>query len=138
MCHRPTNVFLDCFTRMRKLVFILCLFLSQSLLAQKNVRISFLNDYQDVYNLSLIIYTPDGKNQTRVSNLQPGGQKQYVFPAGTELYIADQKQAAFAMKGNDIKASGAKPNVVLKDSAVSIMLSSLAQTSGTQQQGGKQ
>jgi hypothetical protein len=29
--------------------------------ARDNINISFSNDYKDVYHLSLIIYTPDGK-----------------------------------------------------------------------------
>jgi hypothetical protein len=39
------------------------------------------------------------------------------------------KQEAFAMKGNDIKATGVKPYIVLKDSDAKrvVMLSSLGQ-----------
>ena len=71
--------------------------------AQDNINISFSNDYKDVYHLSLIIYTPDGIIQTRVSNLNPEQIKSYSLPLNTEIYIADWKQEAFAMKGNDIK-----------------------------------
>jgi hypothetical protein len=67
--------------------------------AQENISISFSNDYKDVYHLSLIIYTPDGKIQTRVSNLNPHEVKSYSLPVKTEIYIADNKQEAFAMKG---------------------------------------
>lgn len=84
-------------------------------LAQDNINISFSNDYKDVYHLSLIIYTPDGKIQTRVSNLNPDQIKSYSLPVNTEIFIADWKQEAFAMKGNDIKSTGVKPNLVLKD-----------------------
>lgn len=98
--------------------------------SQKLVTIHFTNDYKDVYHLSLIIYTPDGKSQTRVSNLAPGQTKTYTFPVGTEIFVADWKQEAFAMKGNDIKATGIKPSFVLADSSdkVSVALSKHNQT----------
>ncbi|MEY3646899.1 MAG: hypothetical protein RL127_1607 [Bacteroidota bacterium] len=97
--------------------------------AQGNVNISFSNDYKDVYHLSLIIYTPDGKIQTRVSNLNPDQIKSYSLPVNTEIFIADWKQEAFAMKGNDIKATGVKPYIILKESDAKrvINLSSLIQ-----------
>lgn len=97
--------------------------------AQDNISISFSNDYKDVYHLSLIIYTPDGKIQTRVSNLAPNQVKSYSLPINTEIYIADLKQEAFAMKGNDIKSTGAKPYMVVKDSDAKrvVILSSLGQ-----------
>jgi uncharacterized protein YbcV (DUF1398 family) len=38
------------------------------------------------------------------------------LPANTEIYIADLNQEAFAMKGNDIKSTGVKPYIVVKDS----------------------
>lgn len=82
--------------------------------AQDDINISFSNDYKDVYHLSLIIYTPDGKIQTRVSNLNPNQIKSYSLPLNTEIFIADWKQEAFAMKGNDIKSTGVKPYLVLK------------------------
>ncbi|TBH71598.1 hypothetical protein [Aquirufa antheringensis] len=113
---------------MKKVAFILSLFLMLfSAKAEDNVNINFSNDYKDVYHLSLIIYTPDGKIQTRVSNLNPAETKTYSLPARTEIFIADYKQEAFAMKGNDIKATGVKPFLVLKDSdsEVLIKLSSL-------------
>jgi amidase len=81
-----------------------------------DIRISFKNDYQDTYHLALIIYTPDGKNQTRVSNLKPNQIKTYSFPIGSEIYIADWRQEAFAMKGNDLKKTGAKPSINLQSS----------------------
>jgi hypothetical protein len=97
--------------------------------AQDNINISFSNDYKDVYHLSLIIYTPDGKIQTRVSNLNPDQVKSYSLPVNTEIFIADWKQEAFAMKGNDIKSTGVKPYIVVKvsDSNRVIILSSLVQ-----------
>jgi len=97
--------------------------------AQDNISISFSNDYKDVYHLSLIIYTPDGKIQTRVSNLNPDQIKSYSLPVNTEIFIADWKQEAFAMKGNDIKSTGVKPYIVLKDSDANriVILSSLGQ-----------
>ena len=109
------------------LSFLLILFSAK---AQKNVNIIFSNDYKDVYHLSLIIYTPDGNIQTRVSNLNPAEIKKYSLPARTEIFIADYKQEAFAMKGNDIKATGVKPFLVLKDSdsEVLIKLSSIVNT----------
>jgi hypothetical protein len=97
--------------------------------AQDNISIGFLNDYKDVYHLSLIIYTPDGKIQTRVSNLNPDQIKSYSLPVNTEIFIADLKQEAFVMKGNNIKSTGVRPYIVLKDSDTKrvIMLSLLGQ-----------
>ena len=117
---------------MKLLSLFLFLGFYQTDFAQKNLSMSFKNDYKDVYHLSLIIYTPDGKSQTRVSTLQPGEIKSYEYPEGTELFILDRKQEAFAMKGNDVKAGGLKPNFTLKDSdsTVTIVLSSLAQKTG--------
>lgn len=58
-----------------------------SVKAQDIVSISFSNNYKDVYHLSLIIYTPDGKIQTRVSNLNPGEIKTYSLPVNTEILL---------------------------------------------------
>jgi hypothetical protein len=109
--------------------FITLLFFVLSVNAQDNINISFSNDYKDVYHLSLIIYTPDGKIQTRVSNLNPDQVKSYSLPVNTEIFIADWKQEAFAMKGNDIKSTGVKPYIVVKNSDTKrvIMLSSIGQ-----------
>ena len=113
---------------MRKITLFIALFLfAFSVTGQENINISFSNDYKDVYHLSLIIYTPDGKIQTRVSNLNPDQIKSYSLPVNTEIFIANLKQEAFAMKGNDIKSTGVKPYIVLKDSDAKriILLSSL-------------
>lgn len=115
---------------MKKIAFIITFFVfAFSVKGQDSINISFSNDYKDVYHLSLIIYTPDGKIQTRVSNLTPDQIKSYSLPVKTEIFIADSKQEAFAMKGNDIKLSGVKPFVVLKDSDAEsiIKLSSIKQ-----------
>lgn len=110
-------------------LFITLQFFIFSVNTQDNINISFSNDYKDVYHLSLIIYTPDGKIQTRVSNLNPDQIKSHTLPVNTEIFIADWKQEAFAMKGNDIKSTGVKPYLILKesDSKRVIILSSLAQ-----------
>jgi len=110
-------------------LFITLSFFAFSVNAQENISISFSNDYKDVYHLSLIIYTPDGKIQTRVSNLNPDQIKSYALPLNTEIFIADSKQEAFAMKGNDIKLTGVKPYIVLKDLDAKrvVLLSSLGQ-----------
>jgi hypothetical protein len=99
-------------------LFILSLFsvLSFNLLGQDDIKISFKNDYEDVYHLSLIIFTPDGKGQTRVSNVDPNTSKDYNFPIGTEIYVADNKQEEFAMKGYDIRKTDAKPWLVISKS----------------------
>jgi hypothetical protein len=112
----------------------------QTSYGQKAVTVSFINDYKDVYHLSLIIYTPDGKGQTRVSNLEPDQTKTYSFPAGTEIFVADPKQESYAMKGNDIKASGLKPTFVLTESngQVNVILSSLAKMKKTPELSGKE
>jgi hypothetical protein len=94
---------------------ILCIFtiLNFSVFGQDDIKLSFKNDYKDVYHLSLIIFTPDGKGQTRVSNVDPKTIKEYNFPVGTEIYVADNKQEEFAMKGNDIRKTNAKPWLVV-------------------------
>jgi hypothetical protein len=99
---------------------------------QPNASIRFQNDYADVYHLSLILYLPDGRNQTRVSNLEPGATKTYALPVGTEIYIADNKQEAYAMKGNDIKATGLKPTFVLAsdNTPKTVLLRSLSTVAG--------
>jgi hypothetical protein len=109
-------------------VFVTLLLFVFSVNAQDAIRISFSNDSKDMYHLSLVIYTPDGKIQTRVSDLTPGQIKSYSLPVRTEIFIANRKQEAFAMKGNDIKSTGLKPYLVLKDSDDErlIQLSSLA------------
>lgn len=108
-------------------LFLALFFFAFSGNAQDNISISFTNDYKDVYHLSLIIYTPDGKIQTRVSNLNPNQVKSYYLPVNTEIFIADNKQEAFAMKGNDIKSTGVKPYIIIKqsDDKRVIMLTSL-------------
>jgi hypothetical protein len=95
---------------------------------QTSVKITFVNDYTDVFHLSLIIYTPDGKSQTRVSDVAPGKKKVYEYAVGAAIYIADWKQETYAMKGNDIKASGAKPYIILAqtDNNRSIKLSTVS------------
>lgn len=51
-----------------------------------------------------------------MSNLNPDQIKSYSLPVNTEIFIADWKQEAFVMKGNDIKATGVKPYIILKES----------------------
>ena len=82
------------------IIFLAIVFFIFSVKAQKNISISFSNDNKDVYHLSLIIYTPDGKIQTRLSNLNTDEVKSYYLPGNTEIYIAENKQEAFAIKGN--------------------------------------
>jgi hypothetical protein len=90
--------------------------------AQKDVTIRFENDYDDVYHLALLIYTPDGKNQTKLSNIQRKEGKTYTLPVNTEIYVADAKQEVFTMKGNDIKATGLKPMFVLSEKMASTII----------------
>ncbi len=102
---------------MKKSIFIAFFFCSLfSAYGQDNVSISFSNDTKETFHLSLIIYTPDGKIQTRVSDLASKEIKSYSLPINTAIYIADLEQEAFAMKGNDIKSTGVKPYIVLKGS----------------------
>lgn len=100
---------------MKKLLTFLFVLLASITYGQDNITISFSNDSKAVYHLSLVIYTPDGKIQTRVSDLTSGQVKTYSLPVNTEIFIADQKQEAFAMKGNDIKSTGIKPYIVLNE-----------------------
>lgn len=101
---------------MSKLLLFLTFVIASFTYGQESISVSFFNDYKDVYHLSLVIYTPDGKIQTRVSNLNPEQIKSYLLPINTEIFIADSEQEAFAMKGNDIKLTGVKPFLVIKDS----------------------
>ena len=112
---------------MKPLLLLAAMLFQQTLSAQSPVTINITNDYNDVYHLSLIIYTPDGKNQTRVSDLKPQQTKTYNFPIGTEIFFVDWKQEALVMKGNDIRASGIKPTLILHNSSkkVEVALSSL-------------
>lgn len=81
---------------MKKITFLLTIFLvTLSVKAQENVNIRFYNDFNEVYHLSLIIYTPDGKIQTRVSDLSLDQVKSYDLPVNTEIFIADSKQMNF-------------------------------------------
>jgi hypothetical protein len=114
---------------MKKAILFLALLIASFTYGQENISISFSNDYKDIYHLSLIIYTTDGKIQTRVSNLSPDEIKSYSLPTNTEIYIADLNQEVFAMKGNDIKSTGVKPYIVVKGSDDNriIMLSSMKQ-----------
>lgn len=114
--------------QMKKSSLLLLLFLLVfTVKAREDISIRFSNDYKEVYHLSLIIYTPDGKIQTRVSNLNPEETKTYSLPVGTAIFIADKKQEAFAMRGNDIKSTGVKPYIVLKnrDAQLKIKASSI-------------
>ena len=112
---------------MKLLILLVAILFQSTAYSQKSVDVAFINDYKDVYHLSLIIYTPDGKNQTRVSDLKPAEIKSYTLPVGTEIFIADWKQEAFAMKGNDIKATGLKPTFVVTNGndKISVKLSTL-------------
>lgn len=98
---------------MKLIILSLFTFLSFSFIGQEDIKLSFKNDYEDVYHLSLIIFTPDGKGQTRVSNVDPNTIKEYNFPIGTEIYVADNKQEEFAMKGNDLRKTNIKPWLVI-------------------------
>jgi hypothetical protein len=115
---------------MKKLIgLLLSTFFTLTLIAQsKNVNIIFENDYKDVFHLALVVYMPDGKGATRVSNVAPNQTKPYDFPIGSEIFIADWKQEAFAMKGNDIKKAGIKPFKILtkNDNGLIIKLSTLS------------
>jgi hypothetical protein len=120
---------------MKKLIGLICsICFTITLMAQnKNINIVFENDYKDVFHLALVVYMPDGTGATRVSNVAPNQTKPYQFPAGSEIYIADWKQEAFAMKGNDIKKAGVKPYKILtaSDNDLVIKLSSLSDKSKT-------
>lgn len=114
---------------MKPLLLFMTFLFQQTVDGQKPVTILFENDSKDVYHLSLIIYTPDGKVQTRVSNLDPKQIKKYVFYPGTKIYIVEPKQEAIAMKGNDIRAAGVGPTYVLSENndKVMVKLSTLSQ-----------
>jgi hypothetical protein len=112
---------------MKQLIILLLVSISTKLIAQEKISFSFINDYADTYHLSLIIYTPNGKGITRVSNVKPNENKPYSFAEGTTIYILDWKQETYAMEGKDIKNTDIKPFLVLKatDANRVIKLSSL-------------
>jgi hypothetical protein len=62
---------------MKKLLPFLLLLMASISYGQNTITISFSNDSKAVYHLALIIYTPVGKIQTRVSNLNPDEIKSY-------------------------------------------------------------
>ena len=74
----------------KRLTFLLLLIATISY-GQNTITISFSNHSKAVYHLALIIYTPDGKIQTRVSN--------FLDRSGIQTVIAESKQESFAMKG---------------------------------------
>jgi hypothetical protein len=115
---------------MKQLLIFISLFIIIQTTAQNRLSISFFNDYPDVYHLALVFYKPDGTSQIRVSDVKPLEIKTYDIPEGTEIYIASRSQEAYAMKGNDIKASGAKPWLVanMNDNKRTIKLTALANT----------
>ena len=115
---------------MKKLFFIILLFVAMEATAQNRISISFFNDYPDVYHLALIFYKPDGTSQIRVSDVKPLELKTYDIPEATEIYIASRSQEAFAMKGIDIKSSGVKPWLVatMNDNKRTIKLTNLETT----------
>lgn len=90
--------------------------------AGNEVLIIFENDYADVYHLSLFVFTPEGKSEIRVSNLNPGQRKEYRFAQGTEVYLASYQQEAIAMQGKDIRKIGAKPFLIVKETNGVIVL----------------
>ena len=112
---------------MRKVITLFAFLILTFTYGQENITISFSNDFKENFHLSLIIYTPDGKIQTRVSDLASKEIKSYSLPINTAIYIANAGQEAFAMKGNDIKSTGAKPYIVLTNSDIKriIKLSSI-------------
>lgn len=112
---------------MKYIFFTIALLFQVNAISQKNVGVTFVNEYADVYHLALIIYMPDGKSETRVSDLQPYAKKSYTYPIGSEIYIATPKQEKAAMKGSDPKSRGLKPYLILepKDEEVTILLSTV-------------
>jgi hypothetical protein len=115
---------------MKQLIFIISLFTAFETTAQNRLTISFFNDYPDVYHLALVFYKPDGTSQIRVADVKPLEIKTYDLQEETEIFIASRSQEAFAMKGNDIKASGAKPWLIAKmdDNKRTIKLTYLEKT----------
>ncbi|OYU85756.1 MAG: hypothetical protein CFE24_00695 [Flavobacterium sp. BFFFF2] len=112
---------------MKQSIILFVLFMQAAVYGQQNININFVNDYKEPFHLALIIYTPDGKNQTRISDLKPNEIKSYSLPDQTEIFVVDDKQEAFAMKGNDIKQTSTAPFIVLrpKDNHKSIKLSAI-------------
>jgi hypothetical protein len=98
-----------------KNVFVSLFILAQAAVyAQSEVSISFQNDAPGTSHLSLVVFTPDGKGQTRVGDLKMDETKTYAWPVGTEVFVATLEQESYAMKGNDLKKSNAKPFIVLQ------------------------
>lgn len=102
--------------KMKKLVIAILLISSTVTANSQNekVSISFFNDSEDVYHLALIFFLPDGSGQTRVSDLEPMTSKKYDLLPGSSIFIADYKQEAWAMQGNDIRTTGTLPWLIVK------------------------
>lgn len=93
--------------------------------SKNSVTVYILNDKRVISHLSLIAHLPTGKQETRVSNLEPGQEKTFSFPAGTSLYFIDSSLEASAMTGKDLRTMGVQPSVVLPDKGeIRIKLSS--------------
>ena len=99
---------------MQNTILTLLLFAQAFVYAQSEVSISFQNDAPGTSHLSLIVFTPDGQGQTRVSDLKMDEKKTYTWPAGTEIFVATLEQETLAMQGQDIKKSAAKPFLILQ------------------------
>jgi hypothetical protein len=75
----------------------------------------FENNSDTIYNLALLAYSPnDTKNETRVSNMAPHSAKEYTFPIGTQIYLANSEQVSYSMSGNNIQKRGDKPDLVVR------------------------
>jgi hypothetical protein len=75
----------------------------------------FENNSDTIYKLALLAYLPnDTKNETRVSNMAPRSTKEYTFPIGTQIYLANTEQVSYSMSGNNIQKRGDKPDLVVR------------------------
>jgi hypothetical protein len=84
---------------------------SEALLAT----LRFENNSDTIYKLALLAYPPnDTKNETRVSDMAPHTTKEYSFPIGTQIFLANTEQVSYSMSGNNIQKRGDKPDLIVR------------------------
>jgi C-terminal processing protease CtpA/Prc len=46
--------------------------------------------------------------------MAPHSAKEYTFPIGTQIYLANSEQVSYSMSGNNIQKRGDKPDLVVR------------------------
>ncbi len=81
---------------------------------KKLIKVTFQNNSPGIYKLALLAFRPgEDQNETRISNMLPFTKKQYTFPEGTSVYIANTEQVNYTMSGKSVYQRGDKPDVLV-------------------------